>query len=260
MAKLPEFKADYKYSNVGTVIGKITYISDLVSKAGNQYGKKFLVNVKGYGSVDIRVPSVQKAQEITEQFQVGENARFGLVTVDSFHSKTTGKTYTNFTTFATPSDAVTANGNEMDNRVAGKIGGEVAKITNENGHTVFWLVSYRVDKDGNQIKNRNGDFLPPLLIKLDVVDNDVKKEFDEKVQEGTNVEVGYVYVNKDDVSFDEFGLPLGSGQKVQRLEAKRIIVHKNQKQVVKKEKSNWDSDPFGDVFGGIEISDSDIPF
>ena len=259
MAKLPEFKPNFKYSNIGTVVGKIVYVSDLVSKAGKNYGKKFLVSVKGHGSADIKIPSVQKAEQIAALFPVGsdKNVRFGLVTIDSYQSKTTGKVYTNFTTFAEPSN-VNDSGTEITPKIKGKVGGEVAKIIEKDGKLAFWLVSYRVDKDGKQLKNRNGEYLPPILVKIDLVDKDVIDQFNKEVQEGSNVEVGYSYINKDDVSFDEFGMPLGSGEKISRIEGKRIIVHANKKE--QKETDDWNFDSFSEAFGGIEITDDEIPF
>ena len=258
MAKLPEFKPNFKYSNVGTVIGKIVYVSDLVSKAGKQYGKKFLVSVKGHGSADVKIPSVQKAEQIANMFPVGSEkpVRFGLVTVDSYQSKT-GKVYTNFTTFAEPSN-INDSGTEVAPKIKGKVGGEVAKIIEKDGKIAFWLVSYRVDKEGKQLKNRNGEYLPPILVKIELVDKEIIEQFNDEVQEGSNVEVGYSYINKDDISFDEFGMPLGSGEKVSRIEGKRIIVHAGKKEP--KPKDDFDFDSFSAAFGGIEIDDSEIPF
>ena len=258
MAKLPEFKPNYKYSDIGTVVGTIVYSKELLKKDGTPYGMEFLVNVKGHGSINLRVPSMYKAQAIAEQFPAKDKpkVRFGLVTVDSYKAKT-GKVYTNFTTFAEPSEAVTNNGEEIADKVKGKIGGEVANIVEKDGIITFWVVSYRVDGNGELIKNRQGQPFAPLLVKMDIVDEDVKKQFNKEVEVGTNVEVGYSYINKDDISFDEFGLPTGSGQKISRLEAKRLIVHAGKKAEPVVEDDPFGSDPFA---GAFELSDDEIPF
>ena len=67
------FKGDFKYTNIGTVVGTLCYFKPLVSKSGNQYGGEFLINVSGHGSINVRVPSTYKVEQILNEFAVEDH-------------------------------------------------------------------------------------------------------------------------------------------------------------------------------------------
>ena len=254
---MAEFKTNFKYSNIGTVVGTLCYFRPLERKDGSQYGGEFLLNVQGHGSVNVRVPNMQKVEEILAEFPVEDrpHVRVGMTQVDMFFAQS-GKVYTNFTSFA----QFKAVGEEVEDTAKGNISGEVVKMkTNADGTISLLIYVFSTDKEGNVIKNYQGQALIKK-IKVDVVDPQLIKQVNEEVQEGTNLIVGYSFVNKNDVRYDEFGLPIGSGERVTRIEAGKLIVHANPKKPEPKPVVE-------DVFGGVEsdpfafdMSDDEIPF
>ena len=251
----PQFKGNFKYTNIGTIVGTLCYFKPLERKDGSQYGGEFLINVKGHGSVNVRVPSMYKVEQILEQFNVEDrpHVRIQMTQADCYISPQTKKTYINFTSF---SDFKLV---EDEDTAKGNISGEVTAIKVEGGKAVLMLAVFNVDKEGNRIVKQDGTPLPPKGIKVEVVDPALVKQFDEEVQVGSNVTIGYSYVNKNDVSYDEFGLPVGDGSRITRIEAKKLITLANKKEAPKK----VEADPFGSDFGDIDpfaFNDEDIPF
>ena len=227
MANIPEFKPNFKYSNVGLVVGTLCYAKELQKKTGETYGHEFLINAKGHGSINVRVPSLPKSNYALQNFPVAEKprVRVGLATLSQFFANT-GKIYTSVTSFVEMQEAVKLDGSEMPDSIKGRLGGEVFGIkVEQDGHIVCNLVTYDVDKDGKRTVLRNGKPIDPKIIQLHIVEPAIIEEFKAKVKNGSNIEVGYSYVNKDDVSYDEYGLPVGSGNHVDRVEVGRLIVH-----------------------------------
>ena len=250
----PQFKGEFKYTNIGTIVGTLCYFKPLERKDGSQYGGEFLINVKGHGSVNVRVPSMYKVEQILEKFNVDDrpHVRVPMTQVDCYTSPQTQKTYINFTSFADfkeVEDADTAKGN---------ISGEVTAIKDVGGKVILMLAVFNVDKEGKRITKQDGTPLPPKALKIEVVDPELVKQFNNEVQAGSNVTIGYSYVNRNDVSYDEFGLPVGDGSRITRLEAKKLITLANKKEAPKQE-----ADPFGVDFMEVDpfaFNDEDIPF
>jgi len=227
MANIPEFKPNFKYSNVGLVVGTLCYAKELQKKTGETYGHEFLINAKGHGSINVRVPSLPKSNYALQNFPVAEKprVRVGLATLSQFFANT-GKIYTSVTSFVEMQEAVKLDGSEMPDSIKGRLGGEVFNIkVEQDGHITCHLVAYETDKNGNRTTLKNGKPVDPRVIQLHIVDPAIIEEFKAKVKNGSNIEVGYSYVNKDDVSYDEYGLPVGSGNHVDRVEVGRLIVH-----------------------------------
>ena len=255
-----QFNKEYKYTNIGTVVGTLCYFKPLERKDGSQYGGEFLINVQGHGSVNVRVPNMAKVEEILNEFPVENrpHVRVSMTQVDMFFAQT-GKVYTNFTSFA-PFKAVDET---VADTAKGNISGEVIKMKeNGDGTMALLLAVYNVDKDNNLIKNYQGQPLPAKKIKIDIVEPQLVTQVKKEVQEGTNLIVGYSFVNKNDVRYDEYGLPVGSGERVTRVEAGKLIVNANGK----KEEPVVENDPFGaDPFGNndpfaFDLGDEDVPF
>ena len=224
---MPDFKPNFKYSNIGIVVGTLCYTKELQKKTGEPYGHEFLINAKGQGSINVRIPSLIKSQQAMDNFPVADKprVRVGLATLDMFFAQN-GKIYTHITSFAEMMDAVKIDGTEMPDGIKGRVGGEVVEMKmNADGSVAVMLVSYDVDKEGKRIKLRNGNFTEPKLFKLDVVEEQLIAELKQKVRVGANIEVGYAYMNKENIAYDEFGFPVGDGQRIERVEVKKIVVH-----------------------------------
>lgn len=264
MAK-PQFNPKFTYANIGNVVGKLTYVKPLNRKDGSTFGYDFLLNVQGYGSVNVKVPLVSKAQQTLENFKVADKptVRFNLTSVDTYLSQT-GKWYYSLTTFngaELPKDGMT-------DRAIGRVAGEVAKLgTDKDGNITFLLVVYQTDKDNKLIvSNKTGKPFEPKTIPVTIADPELKAQFKkEGITNGANIGVGYAFINKNDVGFDEFGFPKGDGGRITRIEGKKLVVYSTPEPVV--EDLQVDPDPFGEVdpfAGGTEVDpfadDFDLPF
>ena len=224
---IPEFKANFRYSNIGMVVGTLCYVKELKKQTGETYGHEFLINASGHGSVNVRIPMLAKSQQAMDNYPVSDKpkVRVGLASLGMFFAQN-GKVYTTITSFAEMMDAVKVDGSEMPDSIKGRVGGEVADMRmNADGTVTVMLVTYDVDKEGKRIKLRNGNFIDPKVLKLEVVDQPLIEELKQKVRVGTNLEVGYSYVNKENHTYDEFGFPVGDGQRIERVEVKKIVVH-----------------------------------
>lgn len=266
MAK-PEYKANFTYANIGNVVGKLTYVKPLNRKDGSPFGADFLLNVQGYGSINVKVPMMHKAQQTMNEFPVNEKptVRFNLTSIDAYFSQT-GKTYLSLTTF---------NGGEepkegMTDRAIGRIAGEVAKLkTDKDGNIAFLLVVYQTDKDGKLIvSKKTGKPFEPKTIPVTIVDPELKKQFkEEKIVDGANIGIGYAFVNKQEtVKYDEFGFPTGNGkgERITRIEGKKMVVYSVPEPV--EPELQIDEDPFGDdpfedaTPVDVFAEDFDLPF
>ena len=254
----PQFKGEFKYTNIGTIVGTLCYTKPLERKDGSQYGSEFLINVKGHGSVNVRVPSMYKVEQIMEQLNVDDRprVRVPMTQADCYFAKS-GKIYINFTSFADFKEV----GDDVADTAKGNISGEVVNIKEAGGQLTVLLAVFNVDKEGNRVTNRAGEPLPPKALKVDVVDPELVKQFKDEVQVGSNVTIGYSYINKNNVSYDEFGLPIGDGSRITRIEAKKLITLANKKD--KKEALKVADDPFANDFDDVDpfaFNDEDIPF
>ena len=255
MAKV-NFNQSFTYSNVGTVVGQLVYAKPLNRKDGSQYGIDFLINVKGHGGVNVKVPNVNKANAILEKFPVSEKplVQFNLSALDTYLSKT-GKWYLSFTTFTEAKEPK----NPEDQKAIGKLGGEVTKVQfDENGDVRLLLAVYNTDNDGNLIKNkRTGEPLPVKAVPLVVKDDELKKQLKkDNIVEGANISVGYSFINKNDVGVDEFGLPTGTGKRITEIRVKKIITHYAPKPIAPENPfadEGLVEDPFID--DGVEVAD-----
>lgn len=257
---MAEFKSNFKYSNIGTVVGTLCYFRPLERKDGTQYGGEFLINVQGHGSVNVRVPNMGKVEEILADFPVENRprVRVAMTQVDMFFAQS-GKVYTNFTSFA-PFKEV---GDNIEDTAKGNISGEVIKMKNNaDGSASLMMVVFSTDKDGQLIKNYQGQAITKN-IRIEVVDPQLVAQVNKEVQVGTNLVVGYSFVNKNDVSYDEYGLPIGNGERVTRVEAGKLVVNANGKKEEPKPQPKQEEafDPFAsnDPFA-FDLNEDDIPF
>lgn len=260
---MAKFNKEFRYSNIGTVVGTLCHFKPLLRKDGSQYGGEYLINVHGHGAVNIRVPSMKNVNDINEEFQVSDrpHIRVGMVQVDTFFADS-GKVYTNFTSFGEFKPV----GVEVADTAKGNVSGEVVEIVPQAGGLVLKVEVYQVNKDGELVTNSMGKPFDPKVIKIDVLDEFIVNQVQRTVKVGSNVLVGYNFVNKLDISYDEYGLPEGSGERITRLEAGKLIVNANPKTEEEFEiidepmEDPFAGDPFVNDIGGLEITDDDLPF
>ena len=227
MSNVPQFKGNFKYSNVGNVVGTLVYAKEMQNKQQETFGHEFLINAKGFGSINVRVPKLEKSQYAMNNYNVADKprVRLGLTTLSQFVTNQ-GKVYTNATSFVEMSEAKRVDGSDMPDIIAGRIGGEVFNLRQEGEVIKFHIASYSVNDKGQRNTLRNGQPIDPDVVEIEVHDPNVIQEFKSKgVQNGSNVEVGYKYINRDDVSYDDYGFAVGSGNRIERVECGKLVVH-----------------------------------
>jgi hypothetical protein len=226
----PNFNPSFDYLNIGNFVGTLVYAKELEKKDGTPYGHEFLVNVSGYGSVNVRIPMIQKSQNSLDKFPVSEKPRVraGLSRLEQFTSDE-GRTYTNTTTFIELSPAVTVAGEDMKDNAAGRLSGEVFNLREENGVVKFSLVSYPVNKDDKtkRATDAQGTPVDPQVIALEVHEEALLQQA-RTLRNGMNLEVGYRYFNKSEVTYDEFGYAT-QGDTIERVEVGKFNI-KNENQ------------------------------
>lgn len=231
----PDFKAGFKYQNIGNIVGTLNYAKELKKKDGvTTYGIEFLLNAKGFGSINVRIPMMDRAQTSLDNYPIEDKPRVraGLSRIEQFISDK-GKTYTSATTFVELSDAVTATGDPMKDNIAGRLGGEVFNIQpiqGENGSPAvkFSVVSYPTQKDDENKRALQADGTPvdPQVCTFEAHNPEVVSQLQQTVRQGSNIEVGYKYFNKSNVKYDDYGFPINDPNDViERLEAGKIVVH-----------------------------------
>lgn len=283
MSKIPEFKPNFKYTNKANAVGTLCYATPLKDqKTGDVWAYRFLINGNG-NSFNVTINNPSKGAKALEDFPLSQEpkpkVRLGLVSLNMTFGE---KVYTNFNTYAEMQEGVKIDGSHMMGGLRGIVGGEVVNSkANSDGSIGVLLAIYNVyekgDKAGQRVVKRDGTPMPPKVVKLDVVDDQLKQMFQNKVAVGANVEFGYEYINKENKTFDEFGFPVGDGKRVERIEVKKIVVHSSPKPEQSLNNSNpfetpktnngFNDNPFGDpfgeaanAFGGIEITDDQLPF
>lgn len=229
MSNFPDYKPNFKYTNLGNCVGMLTYVSPLVKKeSGQQYGHEFLIFAKGQGSINVRVPKLEKSQAAVDNFPLDPNdkphVRLGLTSLSQFVTEQ-GKVYTQLTSFLDMEEGKTKTGDVMPPTIKGRFGGEVFNIQDQGSVIKFHAVSYPLNKEGNRSTLQNGTFVDPDVVQFEIHNPEIINQFRAQVQQGANIEVGYSYINKDDVTYDEFGMPVGSGERMERIEVGRLIVH-----------------------------------
>ena len=226
----PAFKQGYKYLNIGNIVGNLNYAKPMVKKDKvTEFGYEFLINAKGFGSINVRIPKMDAAQESLDLFPISDKPRVraGLAKLEQFVTDN-GKRYTNATCFVTLSDATTVGGEPMKDNLAGRLAGEVfnmQQIQGDNGLALaFDLVSYPTDNDGKLQVGQNGAPYDPNVIRLEVHQPQILTEFQNQgVSNGSNIEVGYRYFNKSNVKYDDFGYPINDPNDViERVEVGKL--------------------------------------
>lgn len=229
----PEFKAGFRYQNIGNVVGTLNYARELKRKDGSAYGWEFLINARGFGSVNVRIPILDRAQNSIDNYPVSEKPRVraSLTRIEQFTTDK-GKTYTSATTFVELSDATTVNGEEMKDNIAGRIAGEIyniQQIQGENGPALrFNIVTYPVDRnnENERAKQHDGTPVDPQVLTLEAHDPQIIAQLQQTVTHGSNIEVGYKYLNKSNVKYDEYGFAINDKDSViERLEVGKVVVH-----------------------------------
>lgn len=226
MVNAPAFKPNFRYSNIGNVVGSLVYAKEMQKKNGEVFGHEFLINAKGFGSVNVRVPKLEKSQYAMNNFNVADKprVRMGLTSLTQFVTDQ-GRIYTNTTSFVEMTEAKRVDGSDMPDAINGRFGGEVFNLRMEGNVVKFNIVSYDVDKEGNRTMLNNGKPTDPNIVAFEVHDPELIQEFQAKVQNGSNIEVGYKYINKDDITYDDYGFPVGSGDRIERVEVGKVVVH-----------------------------------
>lgn len=226
---MTNYKPNFKYINMGIVTGQLTYVQDRAKKdTGEVYGKELLVFAKGFGSINVRLP-LDIGNRVLENFSVNDkpSIRVNLAKLEQFTAEQSGVTYTNVTSFVDVEEAVDNEGKPMAHKFAGRIGGEIINFQNLGNVLKFVVVSYNLDKDKKLAINKNtGQPYAPAVIKVEVHDPQViQSALAAGLGEGANAEIGYYYYNKQDIRYDDFGMPVGDPNiKIERVEAGRINV------------------------------------
>ncbi|QJT70371.1 hypothetical protein [Microcystis phage MaeS] len=234
MANYPDFKSGFKYQNIGNIVGTLNYAREMKKKDGvSVFGWEFLINAKGYGSINVKIPIMAKAQNSMDNYPVSDKPRVraGLSRIEQFFADN-GKIYTNATTFVELADAITVNGDPMADNIAGRVAGEVFNIQQIQGQNApaikFFIVTYPLDRDDESKRAFNGDGTPvePQVLVMEVHDPQLVQQFQQQVQNGANIEVGYRYLNKSNVTYDEFGYAQNdSNSVIERIEVGKLLVH-----------------------------------
>jgi hypothetical protein len=225
MNQVPQFNPNFAYNNLGMVVGKLVYGSPALRQDQTEYGWDFLLNATGFGSVNLRIPMLDKAQASINEFPIVDpkpRVRAGLAQISQFVT-TTGKTFTNFTSFVELEKPITVKGEEMEDKVSGRLSGEMFGKQQSKDGIQFKLVFYATDrKDKKKRAQRgNGDFIDASVLTLEATDPELIQQI-ANTPDGANVDIGYYYINKDDVTYDEFGMTEGSGVKIERIEVKKF--------------------------------------
>jgi len=226
---MTNYKPNFKYINMGIVTGQLVYVQDRAKKeTGEVYGKELLVFAKGFGSINVRVP-LDIGNRALDNYSVADKPaiRVNLAKLEQFTAEQSGVTYTNVTTFVDIEDCVDNNGQPMAHKFAGRIGGEIVNFQNLGNVLKFKVISYNLDKDKKLAINKNtGQPYDPAVIAVEVHDPQIiQGALAAGLGEGANAEIGYYYYNKQDITYDDFGMPVGDpNNKIDRVEAGRINV------------------------------------
>jgi hypothetical protein len=188
------------------------------------------VFAKGYGSVNVRV-GLDIGQRALDNFPVSEKPmiRVNMAKLEQFTAEQSGVTYTNLTSFVDVEQAVDNQNQPMQPKISGRIGGEITNFQNLGNVLKFTVISYSLDKNGNLVISRTtGQPIDPAVIKVEVHNPEIiQSSLAAGLGNGANAEVGYYYYNKQDVTYDDFGMTVGNpNNKIERVEAGRIDVHR----------------------------------
>lgn len=229
----PDFKAGFKYQNIGNIVGTLNYAKEMKKQDGSVFGWEFLLNARGFGSINVRIPMLDRAQNSLDNFPISDKPRVraGLSRIEQFLADS-GRLYTNATTFVELSEAVTVSGEPMKDNIAGRVAGEIfniSQIQGENGPALkFQLVTFPVQRDdeSKRAMQQNGTPVDPQVLTLEAHDPNVVGQIQQTVRNGSNVEVGYKYFNKQNVQYDDYGFAINDPNSViERLECGKIVVH-----------------------------------
>lgn len=224
--QLPNFKPSFVYQNIGMAVGQLTYAKELINQQGINYGHEFLLFNQNTGSVNVRIPNTEVSQRALDNFPVSEKpvVKAGLTQIEQFTSKK-GVTYTNVSSFVDLEENRSASGQPFNEGYRGRLGGEVMDVQDSGNEINFKLVVYSTDKDGKLVMGKDGKPYAPRVIQLVANDKEVMTNFRNQVTEGSNVEVGYNYINKDNITYDDYGFPVGDGDKIDQIEVDKLVVH-----------------------------------
>lgn len=260
---MTNYKQDFKYNNMGIVVGQLTYVQDRTKKgSGEVYGKELLVFAKGYGSINVRVTN-EIGQRALDNFPVSEKPmiRVNLAKLEQFTAES-GVTYTNVTSFVDIEQAVDNNNQPMQPKISGRIQGEVTNFQNLGNVLKFSVVAYNLDKDKKLALNRNtGQPYEPAVIKVEVHNPQIIQEsLAAGIGNGANAEVGYYYYNKQDVTYDDFGMMVGDpNKKIERVEAGRVVVNRPAANGGGQQQGGFGGQPQGQQFGNQQQQQGGFP-
>lgn len=128
----------------------------------------------------------------------------------------------------------------MPDNIAGRVAGEVISIEQVQNFLKLSIITYSTDKDDKtkRASLANGTLVDPNVLAFEVHDPNVIHQIQQTVRQGSNIEVGYKYFNKNNTTYDEYGFAT-QGDVIERLEIGKLIVHGTQQQ-----------QPQGQGFGG----------
>lgn len=250
---MTNYKPNFKYINMGIVTGQLVYVQDRAKKeTGEVYGKELLVFAKGFGSINVRVP-LDIGNRALDNYSVNDKPaiRVNLAKLEQFTAEQSGVTYTNVTSFVDIEDCVDNEGKPMAHKFAGRIGGEIINFQNLGNVLKFKVISYNLDKDKKLAINKNtGQPYDPAVIAVEVHDPQIiQSALAAGLGEGANAEIGYYYYNKQDITYDDFGMPVGDpNNKIDRVEAGRINVQAPSPNVGQQQQG-FGGQPQGQPFG-----------
>lgn len=225
MNNAPQFNPKYTYNNIGMVVGTLVYGSPALRQDQTEYGWDLLLNAKGFGSVNVRIAKLDKAQASINRFPISDpkpRVRAGLTQISQFVTNT-NKTFTNFTTFVELEEPTTVNDEQIADKVSGRLSGEIFAKQQAGEGIKFKLAFYSTDRRDSKKRATNGQGQPidVNVLTLEAHDPAIVQQI-ANTPDGANVDIGYYYINKDDITYDEFGMPEGSGNKIERIEVKKF--------------------------------------
>jgi hypothetical protein len=234
MSNIPAFKPNYNYVNIGSVVGKIVYMNTMEKKeTGETFGYDYLIHAAGFGSVNVKVSKAEVYQYNNENYDVNDKPRVRInMTKIQQYVNNQQNVLTNAMTFSNFEEPKDHLGKDMPDAIKGRVGGEVFwKGNDQEGNLLLALAVYSTKKDGSLLTNRDGKPYDPEILRLVVVDDNLKQTASQ-LNLGDNVHFGYYFINKDDITYDEFGFPTGdsTGNKIERIEVKKIMVMSGQAQ------------------------------
>jgi hypothetical protein len=234
MSNVPAFKPNFKYTNIGQLVGKMVYMQPMKKKDTDEvFGFDYLIHAQGFGSINVRVPKPEVYNQINDTYTPNEKPRVkvSMIKLGQYQNNHQNivTNATSFNMFDEPKDVT---GAEVVDGIKGRVGGEVYHMGTDNeGNYIIFVAVYPTKSDGSLLLKQDKTPYEAELLRLFIVDDEMKKKAHE-IKLGDNITFGYYYINKDDIVYDDFGFPTegSSGKKIERIEIKKIVFESSQAQ------------------------------